>query len=73
MGPHPPLSLTVTQPTLTIGGINAIVTYSGLAPTLAGLYQVNALASEGVTPGGAVPVILSIGGATSNTTTIGGQ
>jgi len=68
-----PLSFTVTQPTLTIGGLNAIVAYTGLAPTLVGLYQVNALVPAGITPGGAVPVILSIGGATSNTTTIGVQ
>ena len=58
---------------MTIGGVGATVTYSGLAPTLVGLYQVNALVPAGVLPGNAVPVIVSIGGATSNTVTIAVQ
>jgi uncharacterized protein (TIGR03437 family) len=68
-----PLSYSLTLPTVTIGGVGATVTYSGLAPTLVGLYQVNALVPAGVLPGNAVPVIVSIGGATSNTVTIAVQ
>ena len=68
-----PLSRTLTIPGVTIGGIPAEVTYSGLAPTLAGLYQVNAQVPAGVTSGPAVPVIISIGGVTSNTVTIAVQ
>lgn len=68
-----PLSYTVTQATATIGGLPAIVSYSGLAPSLVGLYQVNALVPAGVTPGSAVAVVIEIGGVTSNTATIGVQ
>jgi len=68
-----PLSVTSTQPTVTIGGVNAIVNFSGLAPGWAGLYQVNALVPQGVVPGNGVPVTLAIGGAVSNTVTIAVQ
>ncbi len=68
-----PLSLTVTSPTVTIGGIAAVVSYSGLAPGFAGLYQVNAVVPLGVTPGNAVPVAISAGSIVSNTVTIAVQ
>jgi len=35
-----------------------------------GLYQVNAAVSASVSAGGAVPVVVSIGGVSSNTATI---
>ena len=41
--PGPPYSNTVATPTVTIGGVPATITYSGLAPTLVGVYQINAL------------------------------
>ena len=47
-----------------------MVSFSGLAPGYVGLYQVNALVPEGSSMGSAVPVTISIGGATSNTVTI---
>ena len=68
-----PLSLTLTTPTVTIGGISAVVSYSGLAPGLAGLYQVNAIVPSGVSPGNTVPVVISVGNVTSNTVTIAVQ
>jgi uncharacterized protein (TIGR03437 family) len=68
-----PLSFTLVTPTVTIGGAEAEVTYSGLAPGFAGLYQVNAIVPEGSSAGDAVPVALSIGGVTSNTVTIAVQ
>ena len=40
-----PLSHTLTLPTVTIGGAPAKVSYSGLAPGFAGLYQVNAISA----------------------------
>jgi len=43
---------------------------AGLAPGFVGLYQVNVLVPTGVGAGAAVPVVISIGGATSNTVTI---
>ena len=68
-----PLSFTSTQPTVTIGGVSAQVTFSGLAPGFAGLYQVNALVPVGIAPGSATNLILSIGGVQSNTVTIATQ
>ena len=68
-----PLSYALTQPTVMIGGVSGLVTYAGLAPTLAGLYQVNVQVPPGVTPGNTVPVVLSIGGVQSNTVTIAVQ
>jgi uncharacterized protein (TIGR03437 family) len=65
-----PPSVTTTTPTVTIGGISAPVTFSGLAPGGVGLYQVNVKVPVGAPAGDAVPLILSIGGATSNTVTI---
>jgi uncharacterized protein (TIGR03437 family) len=50
-----------------------VVSFSGLAPGFAGLYQVNAIMPEGSPAGSAVPVVLSIGGVTSNTVTIAVQ
>jgi uncharacterized protein (TIGR03437 family) len=66
-----PLSWTTTTPTVTIGGAPAAgLQYYGLAPGYAGLYQVNALVPAASTKGNAVPVTMSIGGATSNSVTI---
>jgi uncharacterized protein (TIGR03437 family) len=68
-----PLSSTLTVPIVTIGGIAAKVTYSGLAPGFAGLYQVNALVPDGVPTGDDVNLVISIGGVQSNTVTIAVQ
>jgi uncharacterized protein (TIGR03437 family) len=65
-----PLSSTLTMPTVTIGGAAAKVTYSGLAPGFAGLYQVNALVPDSAPSGNNVSLVLSIGGVQSNTVTI---
>jgi uncharacterized protein (TIGR03437 family) len=71
--PGAPYSLTRTQPTVRIGGVVAVLQYSGLAPGYVGLYQVNALVPMSVSPGNAVPVIVSVGNSTSNTVTIAVQ
>jgi uncharacterized protein (TIGR03437 family) len=68
--PSSPLAETTNQPTVSIGGVTATVSFSGLAPGYVGLYQVNALVPAGVAAGSAVPMTISIGGATSNTATI---
>jgi uncharacterized protein (TIGR03437 family) len=65
-----PLSQAVTQPGVSIGGVQATVTFAGLAPSFVGLYQVNARIPDGAPTGDAVSVVLSIGGTTSNTVTI---
>jgi uncharacterized protein (TIGR03437 family) len=51
----------------------ATVVFSGLAPGLVAVYQVNALVPAGVTAGDAVPVILQMLGSTANTVTIAVQ
>ena len=53
--------LTVNQPRVLIGLTEAQILYSGLAPGLPGVYQVNAQA-----PGGGPTVTLQIGGKQSN-------
>jgi len=68
-----PSSITPTAPTVTIGGMPAPVTFSGLAPSFVGLYQVNVQVPDNAPPGSAVPVVLTISGATSNTVTIAVQ
>jgi uncharacterized protein (TIGR03437 family) len=68
-----PSSITPTAPTVTIGGMPAPVTFSGLAPSFVGLYQVNVQVPDGAAPGSAVPVVLTIGSVTSNTVTIAVQ
>jgi uncharacterized protein (TIGR03437 family) len=50
---------------LTIGGVQAQVLFSGLTGGLTGLYQVNALMPDGVSPGDAVPVVLTMGNLSS--------
>ena len=78
------LSETTTTPMVTIGGVQAQVLYSGLAPGSVGEYQVDALVPTGSSKGAAVPVVIAfgdsvtangvhIGGATSNTVTIAVQ
>jgi uncharacterized protein (TIGR03437 family) len=68
-GPSPAsLASTTSFPVVTVGGLQAAVSFAGLAPGQIGLYQVNftvpALAQ------GNAPVVLSIGGQSSNTATL---
>jgi uncharacterized protein (TIGR03437 family) len=67
------LSQTTTTPTVTIGGVQAQVLFSGLAPGSVGEYQVDALVPAGSSKGAAVPVAIVIGGSASNTVTIAVQ
>ncbi len=64
---------TTTQPTVIIGGVPALVQFSGLAPGWVGEYQVNALVPLAAPAGNDVPVTIYIGGAISNTVTIAVQ
>ena len=64
------VSPTVTTPTVTIGSVAAEVLFSGLVPGTVGEYQINAKVPAGVAAGPAVPVIVTIGGAASNTVTM---
>ncbi len=65
-----PLARTTLPVSLTVGGVPAQVLYGGLAPGFVGLYQINFLIPSGVTPGDAVPLVVSNGGAGSNPGTI---
>lgn len=68
--PSNPLASTLTKPVVTVGGIPATVSFSGLAPGYVGLYQVNVQVPAGLSIGPSVPVVLNIGGVTSNTAQI---
>jgi uncharacterized protein (TIGR03437 family) len=65
----PPFAETVMLPTVMIGGLQATVAYSGMAPGLAGLYQLNVYVPP-ATSAGNVPVQVTVNGTTSNTATI---
>lgn len=56
---------TIAKPTVSIGGLNGAVSFSGLAPSFVGLNQVNVQIPAGVKSGNQ-PVVLTISGAPSN-------
>lgn len=68
-----PLSLTVTKPSVLIGGVAADVIFSGLAPGFVGVYQVNVTVPLDSPTGDSVSLALSIGGVLSNTVTLAVQ
>ena len=51
LGPSNPPSLTTNNITAFVGGVPATVAFAGLAPQLAGLYQVNVTIPAGVSAG----------------------
>jgi uncharacterized protein (TIGR03437 family) len=55
-----PLFSAVATPTVTIGGVNAPVTFAGLAPGFVALYQVNAQVPSTAPVGSMVPVVLTM-------------
>lgn len=50
---------TVMPVTVTVGGQNAVVVYSGLTQSLVGLYQINAVMPSGIS--GSQPVVITVG------------
>jgi uncharacterized protein (TIGR03437 family) len=68
--PSNPLATTIAIPQVTIGGIQANVTFYGLTPGFVGLYQVNVQVPAGSPAGDAVPLVLTIGGQPSNTVSV---
>lgn len=65
-----PLVFTRVLPQVTIGGTPAPVQFSGMAPGWVGLWQINVEVPANVTPGAAIPLVITAGGISSNTVTI---
>ncbi|HME10402.1 MAG TPA: hypothetical protein VKG25_25340, partial [Bryobacteraceae bacterium] len=68
-GPSAPLSTVADPISLKIGGVNATITYAGLAPGFASLYQLDAIVPV-VTPGNSVPLVITVDGQDSPPVTI---
>ena len=58
------LSQTPSFPTVTIGGANAQVAFSGLTPGVVGLYQINVTVPTAI-PAGNAQVVVTMGGVSS--------
>jgi uncharacterized protein (TIGR03437 family) len=67
--PDSPQSSTTNVVTVTIGGQDAPVTFSGLTPESIGVYQINATVPDGLTPGD-VPLVVTVAGQSSPPVTI---
>jgi len=67
--PASPLARTRMMPTVTIGGREAQVSFSGLAPYFVGLYQVN-VTVPAEAPAGIQPIVISSNGVVSKTASL---
>jgi uncharacterized protein (TIGR03437 family) len=68
--PDSPPSMTVNAVKVTIGGVDAPVTFAELQPGLTGVYRVRATVPDGVGAGNDVPIIISAAGQLSQGVTI---
>ena len=67
-GDAPAPTPTAQPVTATVGGVSAKVQYAGGVPGLvAGVLQVNVLVPQGVASGNSVPIVLNIGGQSTQT------
>ena len=64
---------TLQIPVVTIGGIQAVVSFSGIAPGSAGQYQVNVAIPSGVAAGDSVPLTVTMPDGSADTVTIAVQ
>jgi uncharacterized protein (TIGR03437 family) len=64
--PSSPLITTTATPQVFIGGVEAQVQFSGLAPGFAGLWQINAVVPDRAFVSGRVPVNVLMNGVDSN-------
>ena len=67
--PASPLATTKVLPTVSIGGAQAEVLFSGLTPNSVGLYQLNVRIPADA-PAGLQPVVVNINGVSSKTATL---
>ncbi len=65
-----PVSMTVEPVGARVGGQPMQVEFSGLAPSLAGLYRISLKLVGDIPSGGAVPLVIQVAGIDSNTTFI---
>jgi len=63
-----PMSQTLDPVTVTIGGVNAPVSFAGPTPGSTGLYQVNVTVPSGIATSSAAPLVLTQGGKSSPST-----
>jgi uncharacterized protein (TIGR03437 family) len=68
--PSSPPATTTNPVTVTIGSQTAQVFFSGLVGGFAGLYQVNAYVPKGITPGDALPLVITVAGFESAPVTV---
>jgi uncharacterized protein (TIGR03437 family) len=61
VSPSSPAASTVNTVSLTIGGVNAAVAFSGLTPGFTGLYQINTAVPSGLSAG-EQPVVVTVAG-----------
>ena len=61
-----PLSFTANTVTAKVGGVDAKVTFAGLAPTFVALYQLNIEIPATAPTGAAVPLTTTVNGVSSN-------
>ncbi len=66
VAPAQPLASTRVVPNVNIGGVDAVVIFSGLAPNFVGLYQINAIVPQSA-PVGIQPLIITANGISSKT------
>ena len=66
------LSVTMQTPSVTIGGVAVLPSFSGLT-SFVGLYQVDVQVPSNAPTGDAVDVVLTLGGVPSNTVTLAVQ
>jgi len=66
-GPTNPLAVSLTTPTVTLGGAQLPLLYSGLAPGLVGVDQINVSVPFNVPTGTSVPLVISQGSFSSST------
>jgi uncharacterized protein (TIGR03437 family) len=63
--PESPLSVVMNPATVTIGGVDAPVTFAGLEPGGTGVYRVDATVPGGIDAGAAVPAVVTVAGQVS--------